>query len=327
MIHRIETIAELSERAEGLAAIHNQAYEGTPNFRPVSGAELIAKAKSDRRFPARLLLVAREGNRALGWINVEPTWQPNVGGDIYPYVGGEIVFQPSLVPVAPGPRADAVRTQLIRRAMRELAQRGKSELQVIVPEGDAALGSLLQSLGFREIERMVSFHAEMGPQEMKASRCVTRRMRAEDLAAVMDVHNAAFEPIQRLHRWQRLTPEDFSLLEASVRGYDPNGMIVAEYDGRIAGYITAMTDPAYDAIHGTRRGWIGFAQMGLAVSPDSQGLGVGRALMLAAMASLMQRGCRDVELITDRESEQAMGFYRALGFEEVRRWPIMEARL
>jgi ribosomal protein S18 acetylase RimI-like enzyme len=327
MIHRIETVAELSEGAEGLAAMQNQAYEGTPNFRPVTGAELVAKARSDRRFPARLLLVAREGSRVLGWINVEPTWQPNIGGDIYPYVGGEIVFQPSLVPVAPGPRADAVRAQLLRRAMRELAQRGKSELQLIVPEGDAAFGGVLEEQGFREIERMVSFRAEMGPQEMKASGCVTRRMRADDLAAVIDLHNAAFEHIQKLHRWQRLTREDLSLLEASVRGYDANGMIVAEWDGRIAGYITAMTDPAYDGVHGTRRGWIGFAQMGLAVSPDSQGLGVGRALMLAAMASLMQRGCQDVELITDRESEQAMGFYRALGFEVVRQWPIMEAKL
>lgn len=325
MVHRIETVAELSECAERLSAVHNAAYEATPNYRPICADELIAKARADRRFPARIILVGRDGDDVLGWINVEPTWQPNIGGDIYPYVGGEVVFQPSLVPCVRG--AEAVRTSLLRRAMRELAQRGKAQLQMIVPDDDEGLAGLLRDEGFREIERMVSFRAEMGPQEMKATRCTTRRMRPDDLEAVIDVHNAAFEHIRRLHKWEALTREDFSLLEAYVGGYDPRGMMVAESHGRVVGYVTAMIDPVYDETHGTRRGWIGLAQMGLATAPESQGMGVGRALMLGAMASLMQRGCADVELITDRESDQAMGFYGALGFREVREWSIMEARL
>ncbi|MGD8238705.1 MAG: GNAT family N-acetyltransferase [Armatimonadota bacterium] len=326
MIRRVEMTPELSRLAEPIAAVYNEAYQGTGNYRPIEGDELIAKARADRHFLGRLILVAEADGEVEGCVSVEPVWQPNVGGDIYPYAGGEIVFQPSLLP-ARGDNAEDTRRRLLREAKRALGSRGKTSVQMIVPEDDAAGRALLMDEGFEEIERMVSLRAEIASQRGEASRCTARQMLPQDVAAVMDIHNSAFEDIRKLHKWEEMTADELAVLGKSVRGYDKRGMIVAEWRGHVVGYVTAMIDPVYNAAHGTRRGFIGFSQMGLAVSPRSQGLGVGRTLMLAASASLLARGCCDVELITDRESDQAMGFYRALGFTEVRQWPILEAPL
>ncbi len=326
MIRRVETINELSRLAEPIAAVYNDAYEGTSNFRPIEPDELVAKARADRHFPGRLIFVVHEGGDVCGCVSVEPVWQPNVGGDIYPYVGGEIVFQPSLLPVK-GDNAEQVQRRLLCEAKRALRSRGKKNLQMIVPEGDAALIELLRDEGFEEIGRMVSLRAEIASQKGEQTKCTPRQMLPQDVSAVIDIHNAAFEEIRKLHKWEKMTADELAVLAKSVRGCDKRGMIVAEWHGHVVGYIAAMIDPVYNATHGTQRGFIGFSQMGLAVSPRSQGLGVGKTLMLAASASLLARGCRDVELITDRESDQAMGFYRALGFTDVREWPILEATL
>jgi ribosomal protein S18 acetylase RimI-like enzyme len=326
MIRRVETTSELARLAEPIAAVYNETYEPTSNFRPVQADELVTKARADRRFHARLILVAEEGGELQGCVSVEPVWQPNVGGDVYPYVGGEIVFQPSLLP-ARGDGVEATQRRLLCEAKRALGNRGKSSLQMIVTEDDGSYMELLKDEGFREIERMVSLRAEIASQKGEPARCIARQMLPQDVPDVIAVHNAAFDEIRELHKWEPMTADELAVLQKCVRGYDKRGMIVAEWHGHIVGYVTAMIDPVYNATHGTKRGFIGFSQMGLAVSPRSQGLGVGKTLMLAASASLLARGCRDVELITDRESERAMGFYHGMGFTEVREWPILETPL
>jgi len=326
MVRRIETINELRRLAEPIAAIHNETYQSTSNFRPVEAEELVAKARADRHFLGRLILVAEDAGELCGCISVEPVGQPNIGGDIFPYIGGEVVFQPSLLP-AKGDNATEIQRALLHAAKRALAGRGKDSLQMIVPEDDAAYVEFLQDEGFTEMERMVSLRAEIASQHGEPARCTARQMLPRDVPAVIDIHNAAFEGIRELHKWAKMTAEELAVLQRTVKGYDDRGLIVAEWNDHVVGYITAMIDPEYNATHGAKRGFIGFAQMGLAVSPQSQGLGVGKTLMLAASASLFARGCTDVELITDRESDQAMGFYHALGFVDVREWPILEVAL
>jgi mycothiol synthase len=65
----------------------------------------------------------------------------------------------------------------------------------------------------------------------------------------------------------------------------------------------------------------------LGVHPDAAGAGLGRALMLAGLARLRDRGCTAVELYVEAESTAPVRLYRSLGFADrtvdvqYHRWP------
>jgi mycothiol synthase len=65
----------------------------------------------------------------------------------------------------------------------------------------------------------------------------------------------------------------------------------------------------------------------LGVHPDAGGAGLGRALMLAGLARLRERGCTAVELYVEAESTTPVRLYRSLGFVDrsvdvqYHRWP------
>ena len=57
------------------------------------------------------------------------------------------------------------------------------------------------------------------------------------------------------------------------------------------------------------RGWVYY----LAVDPKAQRSGLGRALMAAAEAWLVARGCPKIQLMVRQDNVQALGFYEAIG--------------
>jgi len=57
------------------------------------------------------------------------------------------------------------------------------------------------------------------------------------------------------------------------------------------------------------RGWVYY----LAVDPETRRAGLGRALMAAAEAWLVARGCPKIQLMVRQDNAQALGFYEALG--------------
>ncbi|WP_420897863.1 mycothiol synthase [Cryobacterium adonitolivorans] len=65
----------------------------------------------------------------------------------------------------------------------------------------------------------------------------------------------------------------------------------------------------------------------LGVHPDAAGAGLGRALMVAGLSRLRQRGCTTVELYVEAESTGPVRLYRGLGFTDrtvdvqYHRWP------
>src|SRR5512136_2852911 len=80
---------------------------------------------------------------------------------------------------------------------------------------------------------------------------------------------------------------------------EPNGCFVAECDGRLVGHIFSVL---FNEI-----GWIGL----LIVNPEKRGMGVGAALMEAAINYLENRGARTIKLEAVAE---AAPLYRRLGF-------------
>lgn len=344
MVQRLQRLEQIRGVAPALAATHNEAYAATPNYRPITAEEILRKACLDHRLEQRLIYVWTRGTEVLAWCNVEPPSQANIGGDLYPYVGGEMVLQPSLIALHPDWRGCGLEAKLLTVAATDLAAGGKPAMQLILSEEDQDARALYHEAGFREIGRMVSLRATLAQLQPDPRGVTTRRLRTENLPQLLRLHNAAFAELCRLRGWQALSVEDLDLLRQSVTGYDDRGVLLAYRDGEPVGYVAAMVDPVFNEQHGdqddrgdqdgrggqngrrAKRGWIGLAQLGLTVAPELYGQGLGSGLMAAALVYLAGRQMKEAELITDLQNHQAVAFYTALGFEAVREWPVLEWR-
>ena len=88
----------------------------------------------------------------------------------------------------------------------------------------------------------------------------------------------------------------------------PNSAILV---GRHAGAPVAAVMVGHDG----HRGWFYY----LAVDPDRQGSGFGRAITAAAEAWLRERGIAKAQLMVRAGNEQVRAFYQALGYGEQER--------
>jgi GNAT superfamily N-acetyltransferase len=91
---------------------------------------------------------------------------------------------------------------------------------------------------------------------------------------------------------------------------DPNQMlVVGEEDGTVVACLQATFIPGV-----TRKGmWRGQIE-GVRVSGSRRGAGIGREMVLFAIAECRRRGCGLVQLTTDRSRGDARRFYEDLGF-------------
>ena len=87
------------------------------------------------------------------------------------------------------------------------------------------------------------------------------------------------------------------------------GILVAEADGQVVGYISTRIDPA------TKVGGI----PNYAVLPAYQKQGIGRKLLEAAVAYLVSEGMRYARIETLAQNEVGTRFYPKFGFQEVAR--------
>jgi ribosomal-protein-alanine N-acetyltransferase len=153
--------------------------------------------------------------------------------------------------------------------------------------------------GFSERERLVVLRRSVLPlpgfDAAAAGRL--RRRRGDDLDRVLAVDHDAFEPAWRLDAQgirDALDATPRARLRVATAGARPD---------EVVGY----------AICG-RAGRTGYLQR-LAVRPEDQGRGVGRALVADGLAWLARRHVEDVLVNTQESNHRAIGLYRSLGFE------------
>lgn len=91
-------------------------------------------------------------------------------------------------------------------------------------------------------------------------------------------------------------------LERAVLGATSTVLAALDDEGRLMG--TSMVG------HDGHRGWVYY----LAVAPDQQRRGVGRALMRASEEWLVERDVPKLNLMVRRGNEGVLAFYRALGY-------------
>jgi ribosomal protein S18 acetylase RimI-like enzyme len=78
--------------------------------------------------------------------------------------------------------------------------------------------------------------------------------------------------------------------------------------GQVDDAVVATAMVGFDG----HRGWVYY----LAVTPDRQGHGHGRAVMARAEQLLIDRGCPKINLLVREGNEPVLDFYRSLGYLE-----------
>jgi ribosomal protein S18 acetylase RimI-like enzyme len=141
-----------------------------------------------------------------------------------------------------------------------------------------------------------------------------RAASAADAEAITEVHIAsmleayrdlfAAEELARIDARDRADRWREHLTEGSSTTF------VAEMDGRIAGFVSFGAGRDEDVLPEA----VGEV-MAIYVRPDMWGLGVGQALLLAALARLRSGGSAEVVLWVIEGNRQAVGFYERLGFK------------
>lgn len=104
-------------------------------------------------------------------------------------------------------------------------------------------------------------------------------------------------------------PEAYFTAFAAIEKDPNNAVIVAEFGGRIAGTLQLTFIPGLTYTGGER------AQIeGVRVAAEARGHGVGQAIIGWAIEQARARGCRVVQLTTDRQRPDAIRFYQKMGF-------------
>ncbi|WP_192763979.1 GNAT family N-acetyltransferase [Actinomadura algeriensis] len=104
-------------------------------------------------------------------------------------------------------------------------------------------------------------------------------------------------------------PEEYFTAFAAIQKDPNNTVIVAEVGGEIAGTLQLTYIPGLTFSGGER------AQIeGVRVVSEQRGQGVGQALVGWAVDQARARGCRLVQLTTDRQRPDAIRFYQKMGF-------------
>jgi mycothiol synthase len=124
-----------------------------------------------------------------------------------------------------------------------------------------------------------------------------------DEAAWLDVNNRAFAEHPEQGGWDHAA----LATRQAEPWFDPAGFLLHEVDGRLAAFcwtkIHDDVDPRLGEIYA------------IAADPDFAGRGLGRALTVAGLRSLAQRGVPVAMLYVDAENTAAVNLYRSLGFE------------
>ncbi|MEV1290304.1 GNAT family N-acetyltransferase [Micromonospora sp. NPDC049679] len=95
----------------------------------------------------------------------------------------------------------------------------------------------------------------------------------------------------------------------AIDGDPRNALIVVDRDGEMVGTMQLTFIPSL-----SRRGAERMQIEAVRVRGDLRGAGIGRQMMEWAVGQARQRGCRLVQLTTDKQRAEAHRFYARLGF-------------
>jgi mycothiol synthase len=150
-----------------------------------------------------------------------------------------------------------------------------------------------------------------------ATDLVVRPFRPGDEDELLRVNAAAFAQ----HPEQGALDHDGLAERMAEAWWDPADLLVAEEDGRMLGFH-------WTKIHPAAAGELPHGEVYvLGVDPTAQGRGLGKALTLAGLAHLRNRGVDHILLYVEADNDPAVSLYRRVGFtHDPRDTPVQYTR-
>lgn len=208
------------------------------------------------------------------------------------------------VVVAPDRRGaeDGVGIDLLRAALREVADQGGGHVHLWVPKPTSVTDTIAIAAGLRQGRDLLQMRVAL-PVTGGAHTLSVRPFRpGHDEAAWLAVNNRAFADHPEQGGWTTQT-----LLEReSEAWFDPAGFLLHERDGVLAG-------SCWTKVHTDTSPPLGEIYV-IAVDPAFHGMGLGRALTVAGLDHLAALGMTTGMLYVDADNTPALGLYRSLGF-------------
>lgn len=280
------TLSDVDRRSVGrlLEAVERQSGQ-----RPLSDQLWLDFVHGDR--PAVIAVLAHHDDVLVGYCQVSPSH-------------GSWTLEMVLAPSLDDQRRNVIDHRLLTSALAEVGATGGGRVRWWVAGGDLERGGLATSVGMHAERTLLEMHVALPlapPND--AAPVPTRPFRPGlDDRAWLEVNNAAFHWHPEQGGW------DSTSLGQRMREawFDPDGFLLHDRDGRLAGFC-------WTKIHHELAPPVGEIYV-VAVHPDFHGLGLGRAMTVAGLASIAGRGITSALLYVDADNEPAVGLYRELGF-------------
>jgi mycothiol synthase len=200
-----------------------------------------------------------------------------------------------------------IRQDLVTAARHEVERRGGGVLRYWIARAGAQDDAAASSLGFAPERELLQLRLDLprAPHLVDPTDLALRPFRPGlDDAAWLAVNARAFADHPEQGHWNEAS---LSARE-SEPWFDPNGFLVADEAGRIAGSCWTKlhhdTDPLVGEIYV------------ISVDPDFQKRGLGRRLTAAGLDWLARAGARIGMLYVDASNEGAVAMYGSLGFSQ-----------
>ena len=193
--------------------------------------------------------------------------------------------------------------ELLTAALGEAGRLGGGHVHLWVAKPTPETDSMAKSCGLARGRDLYQMRRPL-PVDDEHPRAHTRAFRpGEDERAWLEVNNRAFASHPEQGGWTL----DTILEREAEPWFDPEGFLLHEREGRLAG-------SCWTKVHAESEPPIGEIYV-ISVDPDFSGEGLGRALVLAGLDHLFDRGLRIAMLYVDASNVPAVSLYRELGFE------------
>lgn len=197
---------------------------------------------------------------------------------------------------------------LVDRALGEVARSGGGTFHVWLRDGSARQLASVVARGMHPIRDLLQLRVALpvvSGRHDEAPPPVRPFRPGHDEEAWLEVNRRAFAGHPEQGSW---TAEDLERRELEP-WFDPEGFLLHEVDGRIAGFCWTKVHREPSA------GGIGEIYV-IGVDPDFQGRGLGRALTLVGLDHMAERGIPVGMLYVEAANVAALALYRSLGFAE-----------
>lgn len=209
--------------------------------------------------------------------------------------------------VDPQARDGSVATELLDRSAEHVAAQGGGQIVLWALDPDDALDRAIEAAGFHRqrglYQQRVSLPIGEAPR-WPAGVEVRSFLPGQDEHAWLDVNNRAFAGHPEQGGWT----EETLARRFAEPWFDPEGFLLAFDPDGLAGYCWTKVHPATATDPELGEIFV------IGVDPGRQGTGLGRALVVAGLASLADRGISTGMLFVDAGNEAALRLYDALGF-------------